>query len=78
MSVFWAGTAVGLAVIGVSAIRVFHAHARRVLHERYEIAGALAGRGRPSDRRSVRAALLEEWAREPRRTLRELIRPWDA
>lgn len=78
MSVFWAGTAVGLAVVGVSAIRVLHAHARRVLHERYEIAGALAGRGRPSDRRSVRAALLDEWAREPRRSLRELIRPWDA
>ncbi|MBT3266554.1 DUF624 domain-containing protein [Candidatus Poribacteria bacterium] len=78
MAVFWAGTGVGLAVIGVSAIRAFHSHARRVLHERYETAAALSGRGRPSDRRSVREALLEEWASEPRRSLRELIRPWDA
>lgn len=77
MSVFWAGTALGLAVIGVSAIRVFHAHARRALHERYEVASALAGRGRPADRQSVRKAMLEQWAAEPSRSLRELIRPWD-
>ena len=78
MSIFWAGTVLGLAVIGFSAIRVFHAHARRVLHERYDVAAALAGRGMPTDRNSVRRALREQWDAEPRRSLRELIRPWDS
>jgi hypothetical protein len=78
MVAFWCGTGLGVAVIGASAIHVFHAHALRVLQERYTMASDLKGRGRPATRRAVREALAEEWAAEPRRSLRELMRPWDS
>jgi len=78
MVVFWCGTGLGIAVIGASAIHVFHAHALRVLQERYTTASDLTGRGRPATRRAVREALAEQWASEPKRSLRELMRPWDS
>ncbi len=78
MAAFWCATGLGVAVIGLSAIHVFHAHALRVLHERYTMASALAGRGLQATRRTVRDALAEEWAAEPKRSLRELVRPWDS
>ena len=76
-TLFWAATGLGLLVLWMSFISVFHAEARRTLRERYDIAERLAAKGDPVSRRDVTRALRKRWAREPRRHLRELFRPWD-
>ena len=77
MAVFWLATVVGVPLMGMSCIRLFHAHARLTLHERREAAEAVSARGEAVTRRAVMEELRRKWAEEPKRRLRDLAKPWD-
>ena len=76
-SVFWVGTVIGVPALGMSFIRIFHARARIVLREKYEVLNELKSRGASVTRASIRIALRKRWAKTPKRGLRELIKPWE-
>jgi hypothetical protein len=76
VAAFWVGTVVGVVALGMSSLRVLHAEARQMLREREEAAGRVAAQGESPTRQRVRRELLAGWAAMPRRSVRELIRPW--
>jgi len=77
-TLFWAATGIGVFVFWMSFVRVLHAEARHVLRERSDARERLRQRGEPPTPQALRAELLRMWANQPKRRLRELLRPWDA
>ncbi|MBM3215358.1 hypothetical protein FJZ36_10640 [Candidatus Poribacteria bacterium] len=75
---FWTVTVLGVFTIGMSFIRVLHAEARHVLREKHETANRLTARSAsPPTRSQVMDALRESWRSQPKRGLRELLKPWE-
>ena len=77
-TLFWVGTVLGAFAFWMSFERVLHAEARQILRERYDAVVRLRNRGESPTRVAVRAELQRVWADQPKRRLKELLRPWDA
>jgi hypothetical protein len=71
-AVFWAATVVGVVVLGMSVVSVFHAQAREMLRDRDEVVAEHDAEGGRLARRDILAALESKWAQEPQRNLRDL------
>jgi hypothetical protein len=77
-TLFWVGTVLGAFAFWMGFVRVLHAETHQILRERQDAAARLRNRGTPPTRLAVRAELKRVWDEQPKRRLRELLRPWDA